>query len=485
MKNRNYLFSYLQCLVFVLSLLTNWYAFLIISLFIIIIIATLDKLGKGIVLREVIAMHTIFVCLIAPLWGYHAFTVSNALSRLWVKYMPVPEPLYYSYALPAVAGFILFLTWPLRGSNSDTGKHLSGLLVSVKVILAKYPQVGFYLIIIGLLSSVLTNFLPGALQFVMYLFYMAGFTGLLYLYYAPRTAYRLPGLLIFGVFVMIEAVRGGMFTIVAYMGLTMFSFFFLGRQLKLWKKTLWFAAGVFVLLILQLAKPAYRQMTWREEYAGNKGVLLGELILDQLSSLNLTSSDALFPVYTRTNQGFNVALVMKRIPQKQEHDYGNRLFLTFISAFVPRVVWPDKPEAGGKFNMKYYTGYTIRGWSTNVGPLGEAYGSFGTNAGIVYMLLLGAFIRWAYAFLFRLSGQSSPLLVLWMPVLFYQVTYSAETDTLQIMNSLFKSAFFIWVLYKLLPGWFGKSGTRAVKIKHPAKHVVAGYTPHTSLENKG
>ena len=46
-------------------------------------------------------------------------------------------------------------------------------------------------------------------------------------------------------------------------------------------------------------------------------------------------------------------------------------------------------------------------------------------------------------------------MLFWIPVLFYQVTYSMESDTLQILNSLTKSVFFIWVLTKFVPQWFG------------------------------
>lgn len=35
--------------------------------------------------------------------------------------------------------------------------------------------------------------------------------------------------------------------------------------------------------------------------------------------------------------------------------------------------------------------------------------------------------------------------------MFYQVTYSGENDTLQIVNSLIKSAVFMYVLYKVSP----------------------------------
>src|SRR4029077_12742263 len=134
------------------------------------------------------------------------------------------------------------------------------------------------------------------------------------------------------------------------------------------------------------------------------------------------------PVYMRTNQGYNITVVMRRIPANQDFDNGNHLILTAASALVPRLIWPDKPKAGGQESMKYYTGYNIEGWSTNVSPLGEAYGSFGPIGGILYMFGLGLFIRWVYKKVF-ITAQKLPLLVLWIPVLFYQITYSMETDS--------------------------------------------------------
>ena len=71
------------------------------------------------------------------------------------------------------------------------------------------------------------------------------------------------------------------------------------------------------------------------------------------------------------------------------------------------------------------------------------------------MFVLGLFIRWAYAIVFKIS-RKIPLLLLWIPVLFYQVTYSAENDSLQILNSLVKSAFLIFILYKAVPVYLGR-----------------------------
>ena len=108
--------------------------------------------------------------------------------------------------------------------------------------------------------------------------------------------------------------------------------------------------------------------------------------------------------------------------------------------------------------MKYYAGITLRGWSTNVGPLGEAYGAFGKTGGILYVMAIGLLIRWAYRLIFSLA-RKTPLILFWIPFLFYQITYSFETDTLQITNSLIKSAFFIFILYRFLPYWFGRHVT--------------------------
>jgi hypothetical protein len=162
----------------------------------------------------------------------------------------------------------------------------------------------------------------------------------------------------------------------------------------------------------------------------------------------------LFPAYLRVNQGYNITLVMRRIPSVQAFDDGKRLAMTAASSLVPRVLWPDKPQAGGVESMLYFTGLRIVGWSTNVSPIGEAYGSFGVMGGILFMFFLGIFIRAVYKKVFTIALKL-PLLILWIPVLFFQTTYSMETDTLQILNSLLKGALFIWLLYKAFPSWFG------------------------------
>ena len=437
---------------------------------VITVLIVLDKLGKGIVLRELLALHGCVVCLLMPLLGYLVYNHNNALAATWLKYMPIPQEMYFGYALPAMSGFIFTACWPVSNAPAaDMGSHLKETIEKARKVLEKIPLVGVWMLLIGVATSTVADALPTSLQFAFLLFYFSAFAGFLYVYFTKHLQYRVPVLVLFGGFILFEALRTGMFTIVAYMGITLFSFFFIGKKSPMWKKLIGFSVGVFALLIIQSVKLSYRNVTWTTNYEGSRAALFGSLVENQLSKTSLFSADAFFPMYYRANEGFNVSLVMQRIPALQPFDNGANLAKTFASAFVPRVLWPDKPESGGVYNMKYYTGYVISGWSTNVGPIGEAYGSFGVMGGIVYMILLGVFVRWAYRRVFIIANRI-PLMIFWIPVLFYQVTYSMESDTLQILNSLTKSAFFIWVLTKFVPKWFG-----IVKKQYFKKPIVPLY----------
>lgn len=454
MKRKFSILSLAQLAIFALSFLSDSYGPLIMAMLICTILMILDNLGKGIVLREIVALHSIFICLVMPLMGYIYFPKTNKLAHLYVRYMPVPEEQYFGFALPAILGFAVVLCWPLTNSwHSDYGRPLQRTLDAAKNIVQHKTRFGVMLLAIGMVAFEGSKYLPDSLQFFFTLFFFAGFAGLLYVHFSPGYKYRKLVITGFVSLIVLLSLNSGMFTVVAYMGLTLFSFFFLGRKAKLWKKALVFAAGSFLLVVLQLTKPEFRRQTWESNYQGSKALLFGSIFADKLTSFNIESPDLFFPVYYRTNQGFNVAMVMRRFPSKQDFDHGSKVLLDIVSAFVPRFLWPDKPQAGGKANMKYYVGVTIVGWSTNVGPLGEAYGSFGPVGGVFYMIILAIIIRLAYRYLFKLA-QKTPVLIFWIPVLFYEITYSAETDTLQIVNSMLKSAFFVWMLYKAKPDLF-------------------------------
>jgi hypothetical protein len=465
-----FILSILLFIIFILSLVTTWYTGLVISLAVILVIYILYKMGRGIILLEVMAFLYVFTCLVMPLLGYSIYTYNNPLAKLWFRYMPIGENIFFAYVLPASTAFCAILTLPtLKKNNPDEGQALNTLVKKLKDQLLRYPNKGLQIMLIGSLVSLVVNFIPESLNYFVTLFFFGSFAGLLYVHFSPSFKYKKLIIGLFLLFILASSLQTGMFTILAYMGVTIFSFFQIGTKVSMLKKVILFLMTASFFIVLQNVKATYRKNTWLTNFEGSKVELFSNLVVDNVQKGNeLLSETAFFPLYSRANQGFNIALVMIRIPSRQLYDDGERLLTVLASVFVPRFLWVDKPEAGGKFNMKYYAGWTITNWSTNVGPIGEAYGSFGSVGGIIYMMLIALFIRWAYFFVFSIS-QKIPALVCWLPFLFYQTTSSAETDTLQILNSIVKSAFFIWLLIKLMPTWFLISNTKENK---PFKKLV-------------
>ena len=94
--------------------------------------------------------------------------------------------------------------------------------------------------------------------------------------------------------------------------------------------------------------------------------LFSDVSNDKLTNLNkLVDVVALFPVYTRTNQGYNISLVMKRIPAMKDFDDGRRLgadlgsFLLVSAAFCGRI--NQRP-------VEWNRCFILRGFGSKAGP---------------------------------------------------------------------------------------------------------------------
>jgi hypothetical protein len=468
---REYILPVSAGIIALLGIFTNFYIPCAVALPVITVLMIIDRLGKGIVLRELTVLHAIVTCLVMPVLGYTFYTRDNVLARQWVRWMPVPQEVYFRTAVPCLAAFTMALCWPIAAEKyGDYGQKLKHILERSKLQLRENPKLAIVIMATGIVAQAIARYVPSALGFVITLVYWSAFAGVLYLYYTPNYKRRVIVLIAFALFIVGLAIQNGMFTIVAYMGITLFSFFFIGNKYSFWKKVVLFLSACALMVVLQAAKARYRALLWRGGgELDNKAQVFGSIFADQVGNFSsFFQVDAFFPFYYRTNQGYNVSLVMRTIPARKPFDNGANLAKGFASSFVPRALWPDKPEAGGKFNMMYYAGVDLRGWSTNVGPLGEAYGSFGPDGGMIYMFFLGLFIRWAYRYMFKVS-QKMPLIIFWIPVVFYEVTYSAETDSMQIFNSIVKAAFFMYLLWRMKPEWLSiakKINRRALRAKH-------------------
>jgi len=163
------------------------------------------------------------------------------------------------------------------------------------------------------------------------------------------------------------------------------------------------------------------------------------------SPSKMVEPNSAFLAAVRLNQGWLVSVTMYFVPRKHPFADGETIWQSVAAAVVPRFIWPDKPEAGGKANLKRFWGYNITGYSMNIGPLGEAYGNFGVNGGIIYMFFYGLFFNFLLSWVLRMSSKR-PTLFLWIPFLF-SGTITFETDLLGTLGVILKGLIFTWLIF--------------------------------------
>jgi hypothetical protein len=441
----------------IFSLLSAEFAIPVIILFGFITLYAIYRIGKGLVLMEMMAFHCALTCLAAPLLGFTIYNSNSEIARLWVKVMTIKPEEYFGFVLPAAICYMLGLLYPFgKNKDIDFGEPINRQISRIQAILSDKMQMGLILLGVGFACFFLRTVFDGELQHVFQILYYFLFTGVLYVYY--QRTFRLKWAVYAAVIALLvlDAISTGMFTVIAYMSITIFSVFLLKRKIPLYRKLLFVFIGLSAFVVIQASKYNYRRNTWNEHFEGSKAAVLREEVTEKIDNFSkLFSEEAFFPIYTRINQGHNIQLVIQRIPEVQDYDYGTSLIEAFASAFVPRIFWPDKPQLGGVYNMKHYVGVDLVGWSTNIGPIGEAWGNFGKWGGMVYMFFYGLFIRWCFTRLFVWS-KKRPLLLLWIPVLFYESTFSIEGDSLQTFNSIIKAAAVVWAMTKVFPAVFGE-----------------------------
>lgn len=449
-KSPTKVITLLQSLTLGFSLFPGMYAEATIILFLLCLTRLILKIGNGSFFLELLHIYAAFSCLLMPLVGYKYYNEISTLI-LWVRVMPVPAEEYFAFNIPAVVamgwGFFLF-----RDTSPDDRPFLRYLIHHLKQdVLTIKPAVILLLTGFALVAYYISGFLPESVKQLNTFLYYSLFACAFYIFFYknfPWRWYFLAGLI---GFILLDAVESGMFTIIAYMSGLILILIIADKKIELYKKLGMLFVGLALLSFIQLFK-----LDLRRAYKKGEEATVTDLATKVVANSQETELEALiYPIYQRMNQGYNIALVQKRIPQQVEFLGGEYLGLTFLSAFIPRFVWPEKPEAGGRENMKIYTGMIITTWSTNVGPFGEAYGNFGNFGGWIYIFAFSFFIRSAYTKFLDIC-RTSPIFFLWLPAMFFQTFYVVETDSLQAFNSLIKGAVFMYLMYRVFPVLFPK-----------------------------
>ncbi|GAB4044450.1 hypothetical protein [Spirosoma jeollabukense] len=398
----------------------------------------IHRVGERIALLECISFIAALEILLVPAITYWVFPAS----------MPVESATYFSYALPAYSAFYIGLFW-FRNYEPKL-PHLLYIQNAAAYLQDKKAS-GIVLLIIGLLGFSVKTFVPTAPTILGTLPAYCLFISAFYAYYSG-SRYRL--LILATVFAVLvtHTIQAGMFGELFFWIMLLAIFGTAGRlnPLTIRTKIIFVSLAFAFLLLIQSVKGEYRYNTWgyqRGERTGN-AELMSDLLADRLTNPEkLLNVDHLFLSFVRFNQGIMIGSAMTKVPMHEAYANGDVL-LSFIYPFVPRLMWPNKPQTGGYENIRRFTTLPqSENTSINLSPLGEGYVNFGYG-GILFSLLYGLLLGGIFQYVLQLAAHR-PSLILWLPML-YIGCLTMETDLLSTWGSLVNNAIFIMLLVWLL-----------------------------------
>lgn len=413
------------------------------GLFVYFLLNFIDSIGKSYNMLDIPILLALFQCLLMPTIVFNIYNDDALVIAL--KYdMGVSADVYYGYMFPAVLALIAGIKIVDLSRQSYSEKFVAAVTESRRYLTGK-GNIGIVMIIIGFVAGIMQVFVPGDLQYVAYLMGKLLYVGVLYTYLSDaknKKWYLIGGL----VAVLASSLAQGMFGELIYLSALSVILILLGKRVTNTLKYSLTTIGIVFILILQSIKSDYRDVAWLGKTQQSNTEAFFSLFADRLANpdrfFNWTT---MFPTVNRFNQGMIVGKVMAYIPQRAAFADGETIFTALAASFVPRLLWPDKPISGGQYNMERFTGYIIKGYSMNISPMGEAYGNYGVQGGIIFMFFYGLFFSVVILLLLRMI-KTKPTLILWFPVLFLN-SIQIETDILMCVNSVIKNLIFIWFCY--------------------------------------
>ena len=437
-----YLFLLAATLLDIVLLNSFFHVAIVIALFIVVIYRLVKNLAVKICIPEMIAAIGCLIYLVMPVIAYHYYNEQNYFTQLYKNAMPVEENTYFNFALPGTLLMIIgLMTSTVRQRMTDFE-----LIQSCKVYLSDRRILGMLLIILGLFSSAVINMVPDVFRMIVYYSSQLTFIGVLYLLHSQIKGKKWIAISAVALLVGQSSITG-MYGELVFWSIFGMMILTLGTQVGLIIKSTILIFGAALVLLLQSVKHEYRLAMWSGSEKGSKPSMMFEIakarILDPAS---IAKPIKLFGMATRMNQGYLVARAMDYVPRKEPFANGETIITSLGAAVLPRFVWQDKPEIGGRDMICRFLGdcHKLK-YAYDIGQLGEGYVNFGVIGGAIFMFFYGWFIRLSYNIIANLSVRHATL-ILWVPMIFFSAL-SLETDFLTFINSFTKAIVFCALVY--------------------------------------
>jgi hypothetical protein len=409
-----------------------------VALSVYVFLAFVHQIGEQIALLECIGVIASLEILLIPAVTYQVLPAS----------MPVESSYYFSFALPAYIAFYGGLNWFSRKQLAHSHQEY---IQAASRYLGDKQITSFGLLIIGLIGFLVKKIYAEAPYALSSLPYYCLFISALYAYYSGSKR-RGVVIALSGFLLLTNAVQTGMFGELFFWIMLLTLVVAAGQSVQITTrlKTVLVLSAFALLLLIQSIKGEYRWHTWgyyRNERSSD-AMLMVDLLMDRVSNPEkILTVDQIYLSFVRFNQGIMIGNAMAKVPVYEAYANGEVL-LSLLYPFVPRLLWPGKPQTGGYENIRRFTTLPqFENTSINLSPVGEGYVNFGYG-GILFALFYGILLSSVFQYVVCLA-ERTPTVILWLPVL-YVGSLTMETDLLSTWGGLVNSAIFISLLFWLL-----------------------------------
>ena len=399
----------------------------------------ISQLGKSLPILELMLFIAAAQWIIGPLIEY------NTPSLHYKYFMYVDQQRYMSYVVPAFGAFALAVLLGLRFLKDSTIpldrlKH--------------FKDYGVTIFLIGVFFDLIGSSLPASLAFFAFIISNFKFAGAIILFFSDDQRLK-PIFYASLVFLLFRAIQSTMFH--DFILWTAFFYMFWALQFKPSRQKIvaTLLIGALSLTTLQTMKYAYRQQVWNG-YSGSKIELFTGLVVDAIL-LDGADQELLDGELNkvRLNQGWIISAIIDEMPQRTDFLKGETITDALSAAVLPRFLNPNKTKAGGQENFRRFTGLELgEGTSMGISIIGEAYGNYGKNGGVIFMGIWGLFLSVFWNMVFKKTATNIVLLA-FLPLLFLQVI-KAETELVVVLNHLIKATIVVYLFFwaaKALLNW--------------------------------
>ena len=413
----------------------SWVSFVAIAITIHQFLLLFYSVGTVIPVRYLAGSFMCVQMLLGPALAYNGL---DAYQRYETQ-MRIPEMEYMAYAIPAVTLFIV-------GLHITAGKLKGEVLNEIEIarFINNSGNLPYIFIGVGFLSSYISGFFGAELGFVFYLLSGFKFIGAFMIILGNKQLKTWVLVLVFGS-IIASSLQTAMFHDLLTWLIMLGAVLAIKFKPNITIKAVAAFAFIVMAVIIQQVKGDYRQSAYTGS-GGGAGLESFQNAVEKADEGNsLFSSTSLAKSNIRINQGYIITNIMNTVPEKVPFENGKELMQILEAAFLPRIIAPNKLNAGDRTIFMKYSGLVLLpGTSMGLSSMGDAYINFGILGGCIFMFCLGLLFSEVLNGFYKYS-QYYPFLLLFTPLVFYYpIRPDCELQT--SLGHLVKSCFLIYML---------------------------------------